>query len=177
LNWSVFFLSALSRVLSKLSSSMPYTRRKREECWVNQKIHKFLIKKTLFFRMYNTLNITIVSSFLNQSRDVSGSVLHSIIHKEIPTRCNSISNFYFIFMCSLVCFGRHTAHHQEPKTVLAASGFACVEGCWTCSCWTLPGRIKQPSTYAKPEAASALLGSWWWAVCRAKHDELHINMK
>jgi hypothetical protein len=29
-------------------------------------------------------------------------------------------------------FGRHTAHHQEPKTAQAASGFAYVEGCWTC---------------------------------------------
>jgi len=29
------------------------------------------------------------------------------------------------------CFGRHTAHHQEPKTALAASGFSYVEGCWT----------------------------------------------
>ena len=38
---------------------------------------------------------------------------------------------------SSTCFGRHTAHHQEPKTALAASGFAYVEGCWPCSCWTL----------------------------------------
>jgi hypothetical protein len=37
--------------------------------------------------------------------------------------------------------------------------------------------IQQPSTYAKPEAASAVLGSWWWAVCRPTHVELHINMK
>ena len=28
-------------------------------------------------------------------------------------------------------------HHQEPKTALAAFGFACVEGFWTCGCWTL----------------------------------------
>jgi hypothetical protein len=27
-----------------------------------------------------------------------GSVHHSIIHKENPTRCNSVSKFYFIFM-------------------------------------------------------------------------------
>ena len=33
----------------------------------------------------------------------------------------------------------NTAHHQEPKTALAASGFAYVEGCWTCSWWTLSG--------------------------------------
>ena len=33
--------------------------------------------------------------------------------------------------------------------------------------------VQQPSTYAKPEAASAILGSWWWAVCRPKHVELY----
>ena len=60
-----------------------------------------------------------------------------IIHIENPKRCNSISKFYFISIWSSTCFGRHTAHHQEPKTALAASGFAYVEGCWTCSCWTL----------------------------------------
>jgi hypothetical protein len=37
--------------------------------------------------------------------------------------------------------------------------------------------VQQPSTYAKPEAASAVLGSWWWAVCRPKHVELNVNMK
>jgi len=66
-----------------------------------------------------------------------GSVHHSIIHIENPTRCNSVSKFYFIFIWSSTCFGRHTAHHQDPKTALAASDFAYVEGCWTCSCWTL----------------------------------------
>ena len=34
-----------------------------------------------------------------------------------------------------------TAHHQEPKTAIAASGFAYVEGCWTCSCWTMSGTV------------------------------------
>jgi hypothetical protein len=29
--------------------------------------------------------------------DVRGSVHHIIIHKKPPTRCNSISIFYFIF--------------------------------------------------------------------------------
>ena len=37
--------------------------------------------------------------------------------------------------------------------------------------------VQQPSTHAKPEAASTVLGSWWWAVFRPKHIELHINMK
>jgi hypothetical protein len=34
--------------------------------------------------------------------------------------------------------------------------------------------VQQPSTYEKPEAASAVLGSWWCAVCRPKHVD-HIN--
>ena len=88
---------------------------------------------------------------------------------------------YFLFVWSSTCFGWHTAHHQEPKTALATSGFACVEGCWTCSCWTLRASSNYTSNnlppYAKPEAASAVLGSWWWAVCRPKHVELHINKK
>jgi len=37
--------------------------------------------------------------------------------------------------------------------------------------------IQQPSTYAKPEAASAVLGSWQWAVWHPKHVDFHINMK
>ena len=165
---------------------------------------------------------------------------HSIIHiKNIQQDATVYQNFYFVFIWSLACFGRHTAHHQGPKTALAASGFAYVEGCWTCSWWTLSGtlpdnvqqlhvqqpsthilyltassnytsnnlpliystwqdpattrpttfhsytlpdnvqqlHVQQPSTYAKPEAASAVLGSWWWVVCRPKHVELHINMK
>jgi len=61
--------------------------------------------------------------------DVRGSVHHSIIHKENPTRCNSVSEFYFIFIWSSTCFGWHNVHHQDPKTALAASGFAYVEGC------------------------------------------------
>jgi hypothetical protein len=37
--------------------------------------------------------------------------------------------------------------------------------------------VQQPPTYAKPEAAGAVLGSWWWAVCRPKHVELYITIK
>jgi len=66
-------------------------------------------------------------------------------------------NFYYsIFIWSSTCFRQHNAHHQEPKTALAASGFAYVEGC------VVGGRCPpttQPSTYEKPEAASAVLGS------------------
>jgi hypothetical protein len=61
---------------------------------------------------------------------------YSTIHIENPTRRNCVSEFYFMYIRSSTCFGRHSAHHQVPKTALAASGFAYVEGCWTCSCWT-----------------------------------------
>jgi len=44
--------------------------------------------------------------------------------KKNPTRCNNVSQFYYsIFIWSSIYFGRHTAHHQEPKTALAASVF------------------------------------------------------
>jgi hypothetical protein len=71
------------------------------------------------------------------SLDVRRSVHHSIIYIENPTIYNSVPKFYFIFIWSSTCFGRNTAHHQKPKTALEASGFTYVEGCCTCSCWTL----------------------------------------
>ena len=52
-----------------------------------------------------------------------------------------IKIYYSIFILSSTCFGRHTAHRQEHKIALAASGFAYVEGCWTCGYWTLSGRV------------------------------------
>ena len=52
-------------------------------------------------------------------------------------------------------------HHPSSgaQTALAASGFAYVKGCWTL--WLLDSNhnVQQPFTYAKPEAASAVLGS------------------
>jgi hypothetical protein len=36
--------------------------------------------------------------------------------------------------------------------------------------------VQQSFTYEKPEAASAVLGSWWWAVCRLEH-EVYTNME
>jgi len=57
-----------------------------------------------------------------------------------------------MFLNCSKCFGRHTAHHQELKTLIAASGFTYVFGCrplrWLSHC---SGR--QPKTYVKPEAA------------------------
>jgi hypothetical protein len=87
--------------------------------------------------------------------DVRGSVHHSIIHIENPTRCTSVSKFYFIFECSSICFRRHTAHCQELKTALVTSGLAYVEGCWTCSCWTLTASSNYTSAISSTVAASS----------------------
>ena len=38
--------------------------------------------------------------------------------KKNPTRHNNVSKFYSLFLRSSTCFGRHTAHHQEPKIAL-----------------------------------------------------------
>jgi hypothetical protein len=44
--------------------------------------------------------------------------------KKNQTRCNNVSKCYYsILIWSSTSFGRHSAHHQEPKTALAASGF------------------------------------------------------
>jgi hypothetical protein len=55
-----------------------------------------------------------------------------------------IKIYYFIFIRSSTCFGRHTARHLEPKTALAASGFAYVEGCL--DMWLLDS-IQQPHVH------------------------------
>ena len=96
-------------------------------------------------------------------------------------------NFYFIFIWSSTCFGRKTAHHQEPKTALAASGFYTWKAVGRvvvgrCQAQYVPDNVQQlhvqqPSTYEKPEAASAVLGSWWWALRRPKHVGLHMDME
>jgi hypothetical protein len=48
--------------------------------------------------------------------DVHGSMHHSTIHKEKSNKMQQCIKFYYsIFIWSSTCFGRHTAHHQEPK--------------------------------------------------------------
>jgi hypothetical protein len=52
------------------------------------------------------------------------------VHTEKSNKMQQcIKIYYSVFIRSLTYFGLHTAHHQEPKTALAASGFAYVEGC------------------------------------------------
>jgi len=75
--------------------------------------------------------------------------------KKNPTRCNNVSKFYYsIFIWSSTCFGRYTAHHQEPKTALAALVFhtwkivGCVVGrrCQAHCAWQRP-LTTRPTTF------------------------------
>jgi len=54
------------------------------------------------------------------------------VHTEIASKMQQcIKIYYSMFIWSSTCFGWHTAHHQELKIALAASGFAHVKGWWT----------------------------------------------
>jgi len=99
--------------------------------------------------------------------DVRGSVHHSTIHKEKSNKMQQriIISLFHIYM-KLNMFRVTHRPLSRAKTALAASGFAYVEVRWTCSWWTFLGtvpdhqlHVQQPSTYEKPEAASAVLGS------------------
>jgi hypothetical protein len=67
--------------------------------------------------------------------DVHGSVHHSIIHIKNPTRCNSVSQFILYLYKA-----QHVLGDTPPIIVQQL-------------------HVQQPSTHAKPEAASAVLGS------------------
>jgi hypothetical protein len=135
---------------------------------VNGKIFgkKYIFDKKCILNFYNFLveNYVVLSSLLliRVLMFVEPCTMVQFIQKN-PTSCNNVSKCYYsIFIWSLTCFGRHTSHHQEPKTAVS---------------WQRPATTRLTTFHVcKPEAASAVLGSWWWAVCHPKHVELHINM-
>jgi len=95
--------------------------------------------------------------------------------KKDPTRWNNVSKFYyFIFIWSSTCFGRHTARHQEPKTALVASGFSYVEGCWTCSWWTLSGTY---CAWQRPKSKCYYFIFIWSSTCFGRHTARHQEPK
>jgi len=49
--------------------------------------------------------------------------------------------YYSIFIWSSTCYGQHTAHHQESKTALAASGL---------HTWKVVGRVVTGRCQAEP---------------------------
>jgi len=96
--------------------------------------------------------------------DVRGSVHHNTILKENTNKmqkCIKILLFHIYMKLNMFL-----ATHRPSSGVCA----------WQ---HTVPDNVhqlhvQQPSTYEKPEGASAVLGSWWWAVCRPKHVEFYI---
>ena len=83
--------------------------------------------------------------------------------KKNRTRCDSISEFIIPYLYE----AQHVSGNTPPI----------IRSLHTLSDSAQQLHIQQPSTHAKAEGARAVLGSWWWTVCRPKHVELHINMK
>jgi hypothetical protein len=61
----------------------------------NKAIHK---DPTLKMKALKSLILSATNLITHDVLDVCGSVHHSIIHIKNPTRCNSVSKFYFIFI-------------------------------------------------------------------------------
>jgi len=60
--------------------------------------------------------------------DLHNNYIVEVLQRKTQQDATVYQNFiipYFIW--SSTCFGRHTAHHQEPKTAQTPSGFAYVE--------------------------------------------------
>ena len=129
-------------------------------------------------------------SFYLCAFDVRGSVRYSTVLTEKPNKMQQVIN---ILLSLILNEAQHVSGdtppiirslklHKQPPVLHNT-----VEVCRTCSCWTLSGSVCYLTTsnnwtsdnlsqyYAKPEAACAVLGSWWWAVCRPKHVELHLK--
>ena len=106
----------------------------------------------------------------------AGQEMNMVVHTEIANKMQQfIKIYYSMLIWRSTSFGRHTAHHQEFKTALAASGFAYVKGCWRLSLLDAVSvqqtqrpttalsdnvqqlRVQQPFAYAKPE----LLVQFW----------------
>jgi hypothetical protein len=144
-------------------------------------IHLFLVYLSiklasfLTYRLYHkhpsSIELTTWSRY-QQNSVFCAPRCKAVIHTQTANKMRQCTKiYYFMSIWSSTCFGRHTAHHQELKTALAASA-----GGWTLTA-SSNHNVQRPSTYANSEAGSAVLSSWWWAVCRPKHVDLHINIK
>jgi len=109
-----------------------------DRCWAS---YKYEIKKFWYF-VASCLIFLYELYYDARIHEHQAKLLDSLFIKEKPTRCDKVSEFFnYIFIWSLTCVGRNIAHHQEPKTALAASGFSCVEGCWARIWWMLSGTL------------------------------------
>jgi hypothetical protein len=178
ISWCTFMTIALALII--IRKYITYCWKRYGGWWILQ-IPILATPLILKIWMYGVFQCNTHESCYNLNRiyklDVRGSVHHSTVHMEKSNKMQQcIKMYYSIFIWSSTSFGRHTAHHQEPKTALAVSGFANMKGCL--DMWLLDAdSVQQPSMYAKPETASAVLGSWWRAVYRPKNVELHTNME
>jgi hypothetical protein len=100
---------------------------------------------------------------------------------KIPLTCKSVSTFIIPCLCEARVSGDTPPIIRSPELHCHPLVLRTWKVVWRWGCWALTAssnlNIKQPFTYAKPEAGSAVLGSWWWAAYRPKHVELHINME
>ena len=131
----------------------------------------------------------------------------SFIKKNPTRCNNVSKFYYSIFIWSSKCFGWHRPSSGPKIALMmgGVSSETCwasykygitkfwyiVAFCWIFlfHTWKVDGRVvggrdnvhqlhvQQPSTCEKPVVASAILRSWWYAVCHPKHVELHINME
>jgi hypothetical protein len=113
---------------------------------------------------------------------------HSTIHKENPKRCNMYQNFIIPHLHEAQHVSGDTPPitaslklHWQPLVLHACKVVGSAVG-GRGQAHTVPDNvhqlhIQQLSTYAKPEAASAVLGSRGWAACRPQRVELHINVE
>jgi len=74
-------------------------------------------------------------------------------------------------------FRQTLRHHQEPKTVQAASGFAYVGGCRTLSGQRPTTTRSTASHVCKARGCLYSFGLLMVAECRPKHVELHLSME
>ena len=93
----------------------------------------------------------------------------SIIYNKIANKMRQcIRIYYLMFIWSSTCFRRHTAHHQEHN---------CTSSVWFCIRTLSSNHSVQQPFRMQNQRLLVQLCSWWWAVCRPKHVELHINIK
>ena len=88
---------------------------------------------------------------------------HGKIHKENQTRCNNVSKFIIphLYKAQHISGGsppiiRSLKLHWQPPVFQTWKVFGRVVGG---RCQAQPDNVHQPSTFEKPEAASAVLGS------------------
>jgi len=97
-----------------------------------------LVKITFYYNRFDLLIVKIKATVLYYMMPWTNTKIHEEKSNKMQ-QCIKILLFQFLW--SSTCFGRHAAHHQEPKTALAATGFSYVEGCWACSWWTLSSTL------------------------------------